>query len=63
MDVNQKKDKEQARAIRGKMKREGNAKIWYFINQSQQDPKCGAFHVVQKMEDDTVIESTNQEET
>ena len=38
-------------------------KMWYFINRSQKDPRCGAFHFVQRVVDDVVQESTTQTST
>jgi hypothetical protein len=63
MESIRKKDKERRRAIKARMERKGKNNMWYFINRSQKDPRCGAFHRVQKMTGDTVMESSTQEET
>ena len=46
-----------------KMEREGNSKMWYFINCSQKDHQSSAFHFVQRVVDDLAHDSTCQEET
>ena len=62
LEAERRQDKERARSIKARMEREGQKKMWYFISRSQKDPRCGSFHVVQKMEGDTVVESVGQEE-
>ena len=37
--------------------------MWYFINQSQKDPRCGSFHQVQHVVDGQTQESRNQDDT
>ena len=63
VDAESKEQKERAKAVKAKMERERQCKMWFFINRSQKDPRCGAFHTVQRMEGDSVVESTSQEET
>jgi len=57
------KDETKAKGIKAKMEREGQKKMWYFINRSQKDLRSGAFHVVERVVDGVVQESTDQEET
>ena len=53
-----------AKKIRANINREGNRKMWYFINRSQKDPRSGAPHIVQRetplggTEDSTCKEDT-----
>jgi len=63
LQAEKKKDSEKKRTIKARMRRETDKKMWYFINRSQKDPRCGAFHFVQKVVDGEIQESTNQEET
>ena len=63
MDAEHAKDTKRAKEIKAKMEREGNSKMWYFINRSQKDPRCGSFHLVQRMVDGEVQDSTCQEDT
>ena len=37
--------------------------MWYFINRSQKDPRCGSFHQVQRVVDGQTQESRNQDDT
>ena len=53
---------EEAEHIKAQMERECQRKMWYFINRSEKDPQCGAFHIVQRWEDETTVESCNQED-
>ena len=63
LQAEKKKDSEKKRTIKAQMRRETDKKMWYFINRSQKDPRCGAFHFVQKVVDGEIQESTNQKET
>jgi len=45
------------------MEREGNKKMWWFINRSQKDPHTAAPHVVSRMVDGVAQDSQSQEET
>ena len=58
-----KHDKETMRRVQTKLQRETSKKMWYFINRSQNDPRCGAFHFVQRVVDGEVQELTTQEST
>ena len=47
------------------MEREGQKKMWYFINRSQKDPRSKAVHIVQRVsaKDGTIEDSTTKEDT
>ena len=57
------KDEGKAKGVKAVIKCEGSRKIWYFINQSQTDTRSVAPHLVQRILDGIVQESTNKEET
>ena len=57
------KDEGKAKSIKAVIEREGNKKMWYFINRSQKDTRSAAPHLVQRMVDGVVQESTTKEET
>jgi len=63
IDAHTKKDKVRAQQIKAKMEKEANSKMWYWINRSQKDPRCSAFHVMQRVVGRVVQESDGQEET
>ena len=52
-----------ARAIGATMEKERSGRMWYFINRSQKDPRCGSFYAVQRIVKGEVQESRTQEET
>ena len=54
---------EAAKRIKRQMDREGNKKMWYFINRAMKDPHRPAPHYVQRMVDGVAVESTSQSET
>ena len=58
-------DEVRTRCIKVKMEREGQKKMWYFINQSQKDPRSKAVHIVQRVlaEDGTIKDFTTKEDT
>ena len=57
------KDEEKAKSVKAVIEREENKKMWYFINRSQKDTRSAAPHLVQRMVDGVVQESTTKEET
>ena len=57
------RDVEAARKVKSKMLREGSKKMWYFINRSQKDKRCSAFHFVQTEVDGQIYETSTQYET
>ena len=58
------KDVERAKGIKSKMERESQKKMWYFINRSQKDPRSGAAHIVQRVDENGDTEdSTCKEDT
>lgn len=57
------RDVEAARKVKSKMLREGSKKMWYFINRSQKDKRCSAFHFVQTEIDGQIYETSSQYET
>ena len=57
------KDEEKAKSVKAVIEREGSKKMWYFINRSQKDTRSAAPHLVQRMVDGIVQESTTKEET
>jgi len=63
INAHAKKVKECTRQIKAKMEKESNSKMWYWINHTQKDPRCGTFHVVQRVVDGILQESDGQEET
>jgi len=63
LSAERKQDEEQRKRIQAKIHRETSKKMWYFINRSQKDPRCGAFHFVQRVVDNVVQELTTQTST
>ena len=61
--LGRKQNREQRKRIQAKLHRKTSKKMWYFINRSQKNPRCGAFHFVQRVVDDVVQESTTQTST
>ncbi len=57
------KDEEAAKAVRQKIDREGNKKMWYFIRRAMNDPKGKPIVYPQKLDaSGNVIEATDQDE-
>ena len=63
IEAHAKRDKKRARQIKEKMEREASGKMWYWINRSQKDRRCGSFHTVQRVVNGVVEESQTREET
>ncbi len=57
-----KKQPEKVRSIKAQMERESQRKMWFFINRSQKDPRCGAFHQVKRIVNGVEKESEGQVE-